>query len=144
MRHDESRVASRIPDRASSSASQKTARVSVSKVEKSEKTSIVSEKSELKAPKRSIFHKKDQKMNLYASLIHRSRAKKEAKAKREAEELSKLPKDPVKRFFARLHPKRVFRFIFSKKGLFFFLKSAAVLFLLSVIAIGGLLQKRPR
>ena len=97
-----------------------------------------SQKSEAKAPKRSIFHKKDQKMNLYSSLIYRSRAKKEAKARKAAEELAKLPKDPVKRFFARLHPKRVFRFIFSKKGLFFFLKSAAVLFLISVIAIGGL------
>ena len=104
---------------------------------KTEKTSTM-KKSETKAPKRSIFHKKDQKMNLYSSLIYRSRAKKEAKARKDAEELAKLPKDPVKRFFARLHPKRVFRFIFSKKGLFFFLKSAAVLFLVSVIAIGGL------
>lgn len=90
------------------------------------------------APKRSLFHKKDQKMNLYSSLIYRSRVKKEAKARKAAEELAKLPKEPVKRFFAKLHPKRVFRFIFSKKGLFFFLKTCAVMFLLAVIAIGGL------
>lgn len=96
---------------------------------------------ETKSPKRSIrslFQKKDQKMNLYSSLVYRSRAKKEAKARKEAEELAKLPKEPVKRFFAKLHPKRVFRFIFSKKGLFFFLKVTAVMFLLGVIAIGGL------
>jgi len=91
-----------------------------------------------RAPKRAVFHKKDQKLNLYSSLIYRARAKKETKARKEAEELAKLPKEPVKRFFARLHPKRVFHFIFSKKGLFFFLKACAVMFLLGVITVGGL------
>jgi len=109
-----------------------------SEMAKSEKSQT---KRDTKSPKRSVrslFQKKDQKMNLYSSLVYRSRAKKEARARKEAEELSKLPKEPVKRFFARLHPKRVFHFIFSKKGLFFFLKASAVMFLLAVIAIGGL------
>ena len=128
------RVQTRTSIRSSTSSSQRVVRQESVKTEKPS----TMKKTETKAPKRSIFHKKDQKMNLYSSLIYRSRAKKEAKARKNAEELAKLPKDPVKRFFARLHPKRVFRFIFSKKGLFFFLKSAAVLFLISVIAIGGL------
>ena len=51
--------------------------------DKTEKLSTM-KKSETKAPKRSIFHKKDQKMNLYSSLIYRSRAKKEAKARKDA------------------------------------------------------------
>lgn len=109
-----------------------------SEMAKSEKSQT---KRDTKSPKRSVrslFQKKDQKMNLYSSLVYRSRAKKEARARKEAEELSKLPKEPVKRFFSRLHPRRVFHFIFSKKGLFFFLKASAVMFLLAVIAIGGL------
>ena len=134
INRDTDRVQTRTSSRTATSSSQRVVRQESAKTEK---TSTM-KKSETKAPKRSIFHKKDQKMNLYSSLIYRSRAKKEAKARKDAEELAKLPKDPVKRFFARLHPKRVFRFIFSKKGLFFFLKSAAVLFLVSVIAIGGL------
>lgn len=103
------------------------------------KTAQSTSKSERqKAPKRALFKKHSQNMSLYSSLVYRSRAKKEAKARKEAEELAKLPKEPVKRFFAKLHPKRVFRFLFSKKGLFFFLKACAVVFLLAVITIGGL------
>ena len=38
-------------------------------------------------------------MNLYSSLAYNHRVKKEANARRRAEELAKLPKEPVKRFF---------------------------------------------
>ena len=55
-------------------------------------------------------------MNLYSSLSYKHRAKKEASARRRAEELAKLPKNPIKRFFARLHPKRVFKWWFSWRG----------------------------
>lgn len=43
--------------------------------------------------------------------------KKERKAREKAEYLATLPKNPVKRFFARLHPKRVIKFWFSMDGL---------------------------
>lgn len=43
--------------------------------------------------------------------------KKEAKAREKAEYLATLPKNPVKRFFARLNPKRVAKFWFSMDGL---------------------------
>ena len=52
-------------------------------------------------------------MNLYSSLAYNYRAKQEASSRRRAEDLAKLPKEPVKRFFARLHPKRVFKWWFS-------------------------------
>ena len=55
-------------------------------------------------------------MNLYSSLAYNYRAKKDANSRRRAEELAKLPKEPVKRFFARLHPKRVFKWWFSWRG----------------------------
>ena len=91
-----------------------------------------------KAPKKSLFAKKDKGMNIYSSLGYRRKAKKEAKARKAAEDLADMPKNPVLRFFAHLHPKRVAKFIFSKRGLFFFLKAFAAFILLSIIAIGGL------
>ena len=91
-----------------------------------------------KSPKKAVFAKKDKSMNVYSSLSYRLKAKKEAKARKEAEDLAKMPKNPVLRFFAHLHPKRVFRFIFSKRGLFFFLKAFAAFILIAIIGIGGL------
>ena len=75
---------------------------------------------------------------LYADLNAKHRAKKDAEAKRKAEELAKLPKDPVKRFFARLHPKRVFKWFFSWRGQKTILKCIAACILIGVIIVGGL------
>ena len=77
-------------------------------------------------------------MNLYSSLAYKHRAKKEANARRRAEELAKLPKEPVKRFFARLHPKRVFKWWFSWRGQKAILKFFAACILIGIIFIGGL------
>ena len=84
--------------------------------------------------------KKTAKKNikLYSSLSYKHKAKKEADARRRAEELAKLPKDPVKRFLARLHPKRVFKWWFSKRGQKTILKTVAALALIVIIFIGGL------
>lgn len=77
-------------------------------------------------------------MKLYSSLSYKRKAKKEADARRHAEELAKLPKEPVKRFFARLHPKRVFKWWFSKRGQKTIWKTIAACFLILIIFIGGL------
>ena len=77
-------------------------------------------------------------MNLYSSLSYNYKARKEADTRRRAEELAKLPKEPVKRFFARLHPKRVFKWWFSWRGQKAILKFIAACFLILVIFIGGL------
>ena len=84
--------------------------------------------------------KKSRKSNLslYSGLAYRHRAKKEATARRRAEELAKLPKNPVKRFFARLHPKRVFKWWFSWRGQKAILKFIAACALIGIIIIGGL------
>ena len=79
-----------------------------------------------------------QNMSLYSSLSYKHRAKKEANARRRAEDLAKLPKEPVKRFFARLHPKRVFKWWFSWRGQKAILKFFAASFLILIIFIGGL------
>lgn len=77
-------------------------------------------------------------MNLYTSLAYKRRAKKEAESRRRAEDLAKLPKEPVKRFFARLHPKRVFKWWFSWRGQKAILKFFAACILIGIILIGGL------
>ena len=77
-------------------------------------------------------------MNLYSSLAYNHRAKQESMSRRRAEELAKLPKDPVKRFFARLHPKRVFKWFFSWRGQKAILKFFAACILIGIIFIGGL------
>lgn len=83
--------------------------------------------------------KKTKKTNdFWANLKAKRKARKEAEARRRAEDLATLPKEPVKRFFARLHPKRVFHWFFSWRGQKTILKTLAVCFLLMVIGIGGL------
>ena len=91
-----------------------------------------------KTPKKAVFTKQDKSLNVYSSLSYRKKAEKEARARKEAEELANMPKNPVKRFFVRMQPKRVAKFIFSKRGLFFFLKAVAAMFLIGLIIFGGL------
>ena len=92
-------------------------------------------KSSLKTARKST---KKSNMSLYSSLAYRHRAKKEATSRRRAEELAKLPKNPIKRFFARLHPKRVFKWWFSWRGQKAILKFFAACILIGIIFIGGL------
>ncbi len=90
-------------------------------------------------PRRKKTSKKTAKnMNLYSSLSYKRKAKKEANARLRAEELAKLPKEPIKRFFARLHPKRVAKWWFSKRGQKTIWKAIGAFALICVIFIGGL------
>lgn len=50
------------------------------------------------------------------------KARKDDKARKRAEYLATLPKNPVKRFFYRLHPKRLYKYWFSKQGAIMALK----------------------
>ena len=89
-------------------------------------------------PKKTKNSGRRKKLKLYTNLSARHQAKKDANSKRRAEELAKLPKEPVKRFFARLHPKRVFKWWFSWRGQKTILKVIAACILITIIAIGGL------
>lgn len=82
--------------------------------------------------------KNTQNMNLYSSLSYKRLAKKEADDRKHAEDLADLPKEPVKRFFARLHPKRVGKWFFSKRGQKVVWKVIAACVLIGIIAVGGL------
>ena len=103
-------------------------------------------KSEMVLPSRKKSSKKSkskaskstQNMNLYSSLSYKRLAKKEAEDRKYAEDLAALPKEPVKRFFARLHPKRVGKWFFSKRGQKTIWKVIAACVLVAIIGIGGL------
>ena len=77
-------------------------------------------------------------MNLYANLAQKHRTKKDKDARERAEYLATLPKHPVKRFFYRLHPKRLAKYWFSKRGGLMALKILGVGTLLVLLLIGGM------
>lgn len=77
-------------------------------------------------------------LSLYANLAARRRSKADAKARRKAEYLATLPKQPLKRLLYRLHPKRVIKFWFSKQGAITFLKLVGVGIIILTIFIAAL------
>ena len=77
------------------------------------------------------------KLNVYSNLAHKRRTKKDAVARKKAEYLATLPKHPVKRFLARMHPKRVAGYWFSKKGALMVAKIVGVFAIIVVLGIGG-------
>lgn len=77
------------------------------------------------------------KLSVYSNLAHKRRTKKDAHARKKAEYLATLPKHPVKRTLARLHPKRVYGYWFSKKGALMLAKVAGVSIVLVVLIVGG-------
>ena len=82
--------------------------------------------------------KKSRKLSLYSNLSHSRRAKKDVATRKHAQYLASLPKHPIKRLLYRMHPKRVIKYWFSKRGLIKALKILGVLILLLAILIGGL------
>ena len=84
-----------------------------------------------------LKRQKQNNLGLYTNLAHRMKEKKDSRARERAEYLASLPKDPVKRFFYRLHPKRVLKYWFSKQGLFMGLKILGAIIILSGIAIAA-------
>lgn len=103
-----------------------------------------SSKSEIILPKnnsKSSSSKKKVKldnMGFFQRWKYKRQMKRDQQARKRAESLASLPKEPVKRFFAHLHPKRVFRYWFSWYGLKKILKFFAACILLGIIFVGGL------
>ena len=100
-------------------------------------------KSEIILPKNSKKAPKQQKVKLdnmgfFQKWRYKRQMRKDKQARKRAESLASLPKEPVKRFFAHLHPKRVFHYWFSWYGFKKILKFFAACILLMIIAVGGL------
>ncbi|NTW61324.1 penicillin-binding protein [Candidatus Saccharibacteria bacterium] len=81
---------------------------------------------------------KKRHLSVYSNLVQSRRAKKDAEARHHAQYLASLPKNPIKRFLYRLHPKRLAKFVFSKRGFKKILKITGIFLLLGAIGIGGL------
>lgn len=64
--------------------------------------------------------------------------KKESKARAHAEYLATLPKNPILRFFSHFHPKRVFKYWFSMRGLKMLGKIVGATMLLVLLMVGAL------
>ena len=62
----------------------------------------------------------------FTKVSQKRKVKKDAKARRKAEYLATLPKARVKRILYRLHPRRLYRYWFSKDGVMMALKLAGV------------------
>jgi membrane peptidoglycan carboxypeptidase len=77
-------------------------------------------------------------LKIYSNLTTRHRNKTDARARRKAEYLATLPKQPLKRLFYRLHPKRVFKFWFSRRGIMMTLKLIGVAFIILAIFVAAL------
>lgn len=78
------------------------------------------------------------KLNVYANISRARKTRKDAIHRKKAEYLATLPKHPVSRLLARMHPKRVAGYWLSKKGGMMLVKIAGTSVLLALIFIGGL------
>jgi len=87
-----------------------------------------------------VFKKKSKsrKLSVYSNLSHSRKTKKDAEAKKHAQYLASLPKNPVKRLLYRMHPKNFFGFWFSKRGAIKALKILGVSILIVCLIVGAL------
>lgn len=127
--------AEKILPRASRTRSSKSASSSKkSRPSQSEKAALKLKKAESKkALKRDLKN-----LGFFARRKAKRQIRRDREARRRAEDLASLPKRPIPRFFAHLAPKRVFRAIFSRRGLMRFVKFCFACLLLGVIFIGAL------
>lgn len=77
-------------------------------------------------------------VQVYTNLVARHKAKKDRRSRQKAEYLATLPKHPALRALYRLHPRRVFGYLFSREGAIMMAKVAGVGCLLLVLMIGAL------
>jgi membrane peptidoglycan carboxypeptidase len=82
--------------------------------------------------------RRTRKVSVYANLAAARRTKKDAAHRKKAEYLATLPKHPVKRTLARLHPKRIADYWWSRKGAMMALKIVGVSALVVLLFVGGL------
>ena len=79
--------------------------------------------------------KPSRSVSVYSNLAAKRRVKKDTKARKKAEYLATLPKHPLKRLAYRMHPKRLAKFWFSKRGLVTLLKAAGVFAIICILFI---------
>lgn len=88
--------------------------------------------------KKTVQKKSENNLSLYANLAHKRQSKKDAAARKRAEYLAKLPKNPIKRLAYRLSPKRAAAFLFSRRGAKAVGKFAGISILVLFLFLAGL------
>ena len=109
----------------------------VKKLSRSEKKALAADKKKAEARRRENAKRDMKSMSFFQRRKYKRKLKRDREARRRAEDLATLPKQPVLRFFAHLSPKRVFRYWFSLRGLKTLAKFCFACLLLGIIAIGG-------
>ena len=99
----------------------------MAKKAKSKKANLKADKPKSRRVNGNKFTTKSGKViKINKSLTEKAKARKEAKDLRKAERNKGLPKNKVKRFIYKLHPKRQFKYWFSRDGVFMGLKLTGI------------------
>ncbi len=76
--------------------------------------------------KNTFVTKSGKTIKINRSLSEKFKSRREALAKKRAERLAGMPKSRIKRFFYRLHPKRLYKYWFSREGAIMALKVTGI------------------
>jgi membrane peptidoglycan carboxypeptidase len=77
-------------------------------------------------------------IKLNRTMSEKSKARQDAKALRKAERLKGMPKGRFSRFVFRMHPKRLYKYWFSRDGLYMALKITGIGFAVGFLFLAGL------
>lgn len=87
--------------------------------------------------KNTFVTKSGQTIKINRNLPERLQARRDANARRRAARLAGLPKSRVKRFFYRMHPKRVYKYWFSREGAIMALKVTGISVIVGFLLLVG-------
>jgi len=88
--------------------------------------------------KNTFVTKSGQTIKLHRNLGDRLKAVRDSRARRRAERLAGMPKSRFKRFFYRLHPKRLYKYWFSREGAIMALKITGIGIVAGFVLLVGL------
>lgn len=88
--------------------------------------------------KNTFVTKSGQTIKVNRSLTDKIKARKDAYARKRAQRLAGMPKSRIKRFFYRLHPKRMYRYWFSREGGIMALKITGIGLIAGFLLLVGL------
>ncbi|MBR3180589.1 transglycosylase domain-containing protein [Candidatus Saccharibacteria bacterium] len=108
------------------------------KLSRAEKKALRDKKKKTELASRAATKRDLESLGFFERMKVKRRLRRDREARRRAEDLATLPKNPVARFFAHLHPKRVFRYWFSLRGLKTIGKFLLACILIGIIAVGAL------
>lgn len=87
--------------------------------------------------KNTFVTKSGQTIKINRSIVGRIKAKQAERAQKKAERLAGMPKSRVKRFFYRMHPKRLYKYWFSREGAIMALKITGIGILVGFLFVIG-------